>query len=362
MPAPVCAPFALVAGTCVRAPVLAVDALNARTNSGGTPLHIAVTSGQPRMVSLLLAQEATDRGACDGEGNSAINIACARGELALLDMLLNTGRGVHWHELTVRNVIGWAALHTSAFRGQDAAVQMLLRRQAPVDQPTADGWSALHLASAEGHRAVTRSLLAGGAAVDMRHPSGESALAIAASRGHHGVVSELLGAGAAPEEPTDRYGWTPMHAALQHGDPSVTLAVLQGGGRLRAKAGVEPHAGAHVRTLRDARPWCRRAGDAIDFAHGELRRLALDADSTLRAQRRLAGHDLDSEHGDEGSDERAWPPSMAPGSVPYAWGPYEAPVQVMPGLPGAVEPMPPPRLPGPDRSGYFGHFPAQTAR
>lgn len=110
-----------------------IDALNARSSTGGTPLHMAVAKGQMGMVDLLLNHDGIDRGACDGAGNSTINIACQRQDVRLLQQLLSTGRGVSASELSVRNNLGWAPLHTASFRGQDTAVRLLLRWLAPVD-------------------------------------------------------------------------------------------------------------------------------------------------------------------------------------------------------------------------------------
>ena len=86
-------------------------------------LHVAVLSGQAKMVALLLRQDLLDRGAVDGEGNTPIHLACQRGELPLLEQLLSAGRGVRAEQLTPRNNLGWAPLHTCAFQGQDQAVQ-----------------------------------------------------------------------------------------------------------------------------------------------------------------------------------------------------------------------------------------------
>ena len=59
-----------------------------------TPLHVAVHYNQDEMVKLLLAQEGVDRGAVDNEGNTPLIVACARGDVVLLQRLLRTGRGV----------------------------------------------------------------------------------------------------------------------------------------------------------------------------------------------------------------------------------------------------------------------------
>ena len=69
----------------------------------------------------------------------------------------------------------------------------------------------------------------GGAQLDAHHASGESALGLAAARGHRGVVTQLLRAGASPAAQADDHGWTPMHAALVHGEADVAVQLLERG-------------------------------------------------------------------------------------------------------------------------------------
>lgn len=349
-------------------------ALNAKSLSGGTPLHVAVNAGQPQMVGLLLEQELLDRGAVDGEGNTAINVACQRGDIVLLEQLLKTGRGVTAAQLTPRNNLGWAPLHTAAFAGQSLAVRLLLNWQAPVDECTADGWTALMLAAAEGHADVARSLLAAGATIDMHHPTGESALGLAAACSHHAVVRELLTAGAEPAQPVDAYGWTPFHDALTSGDEATALAMLERGGKLRgarkpsAAAEAAAFAQSESRGGHGKKPTkAYFAGDAIDCAPAEMRRLLVEADERRRRQARLEGNDSDSEADDDGSEyglADAWPSGGA-----EAWP--STPAGAM--LPAQVL-LPPPqqsqgghgyretrRVVVPDRSGRFGAFPGPEA-
>ena len=365
------------------------EALNAKANNGGTPLHVAVAHNQDEMVKLLLAQSGTDRGATDIEGNTPIILACTRGmcaalltrppltpspltpslltrppltpspltpslltlspltpslltrsprpscalfsgDIVLLQRLLRSGRGVGARELKVRNALGWTALHASAFRGQDVAVRMLLRFQAPVDQKTADGWTALHLASSEGNLSAVTSLLAAGAQLDAHHASGESALGLAAARGHSKVVTQLLKAGAAPGAQSDEHGWTPFHAALSHGDADVALLMLEKGGRVRSKHSAE-------------------VGDPIDLAHPAIRGRLLEAEENRRRLNRIEGRDSD----DGGEWDIAIPPEDPP--MPQWPAPPEKKVTLLlpeqPYMPEASHV----REDMGRRSGYFGY-------
>ena len=350
-----------------------VEALNAKSASGNTALHVAVLSQRLEMVALLLEQPQIDRGAVDHEGNTAIHLACQQlsartsADTRMLALLLGAGRGVRAEQLTPRNNLGWAPLHTCAFHGTDQGVRLLLEHIAPVNQPTADGWTALQLAASEGHAAVTRSLLAASASADLHHPSGESALGLAAARSHHAVVRELLTAGASPATPVDVYGWTPMHAALGAGDEAVALALLERGGRLRAKkAPPARDAWPKPNTFR-SKPLV--AGDAIDRAPAELRSRLREIDERMRRAKRLEGHDSEDEEedGEEPADvvhhADAWASSDRRGAAPdvaEAQAIAMLPAQVLLPLPlpyergGPYEPLK--RVIAPDRSGYFGAF------
>jgi ankyrin repeat protein len=315
-----------------------VDVLNAKSNTGGTPLHVAVNHNQEEMVSLLLGQAGLDRGACDTEGNTAVQIACQRGDVVLLQRLLRAGRtgaAVGRRELSVRNSLGWAPLHTSAFYGQDTAVRLLLRFQAPVEHRTADGWTALHLACSEGHLEVVKTLLASNALLDAQHPSGESPLGLAAARGRHNVIGELLRAGASPSAQADEHGWTPMHAALMRGEADIALTLLEKGGRIRTSSRL---------------PVPPRVGEPIDLAHPDVRGVITQADEERRRRNRLEGRDSDDGdewggigRGPEDPPYAAWPPPPTPSVQLLLPDPVNYPYEQKPAL-------------RPDRSGLFGYF------
>ena len=335
-----------------------VDALNAKANNGMTPLHVAVWHNQEDMVKLLLQQEGIDRGAADNEGNTPILTACHRGDIILLQRLLRAAKGADERDLRVRNALGWSALHTASFKGQDVAVRLLLRFQAPVNQLTADGWTALHLACAEGHVSCVTSLLAAGATLDMHHvSSGESALGLAAARGHSQVVTQLLRAGASPAARADAHGWTPMHAALVHGEADVAVQLLEGGGRIRFPRDLKDH-------KLEPGQW---VGDPIDLAHPFIRTVMMEADEKRRVKNRMEGRDSDD--GGEWEVEHPPPPPPDPPMPHWPAPPEPKTLLLLPdrytsegGGVGASHPTP--YLPDAShtrdevgrRSGYFGYL------
>lgn len=84
-------------------------------------------------------------------------------------------------------------------RGDVAALEAALARDA--DANTCDRWgvSALAYAAGRGDLAAVEALLAKGAQVDRLSDAGNSALMAAAARGHLDVMKRLLDAGADPD-------------------------------------------------------------------------------------------------------------------------------------------------------------------
>ena len=327
------------------------DALNARANNGGTPLHVATKYNQEGMLNLLLSQENIDRGICDIEGNTPVHIACERGDLPLLKKLLGgvapegskTARGhaIGPRELSVRNGLGWAALHACAFHGHDTALRLLLQWQSPIDHRTADGWTALHLAVSEGRSLCVSSLLRANASIDAHHPSGESALGLAAIKGHNMILKELLKHGASPDLEVDEYGWTPMHSALAYAeDESVPLAMMEGGGRIKSR--------------KDA-PSTPKVGEPIRYVPTHLKKAMVDADERRRRKNRLSGRDSD-DGDDVGEAENL--PGYEPPSDQHWFAPPGSLQQVMIPPPRAGEDLPylPKGTRAHKQAGLFGYF------
>lgn len=260
---------------------------------GRTPLHTAVAHGRKAMVALLLGQPECGRGAVDSRGMTAMHLAVVAGDVAMLGQLAGARAGPgasrtaevgQLDEFCARNQLGWCALHTAAFRGQEVAVRLLLDAGAPIDWPTADGCTALHLAAAEGRLLTLQVLLGRGSNVHARAAGGETALAAAVLRGNSRAAELLLAAGADAQVP-DHAGWTPMHSALWQGDRDMTRELLRHGGAVRmSHAEKDPHAllrpgGRLEEHACSAMP----AGDPIDHASAELKRLLVKQDAASAA-------------------------------------------------------------------------------
>lgn len=116
--------------------------LEARDETGATPLHIAVTRNMPKTVQWLLRHRASCSGT-DGDGYQALTWACIKGHLQIVKILLEARASTEEVALST----GKTPLSLAAERGHMPVVQELLSKQAKVDQLNGDGSTALHVAS-----------------------------------------------------------------------------------------------------------------------------------------------------------------------------------------------------------------------
>ncbi len=130
------------------------ELINAYSQDGWTPLHLACFFGQPGVAEALIAQGADVR---------------ARS----------------------RNPMQNAPLHAAAAGRNKDVVRALLEHGADVNARQEGGWTALHAASQNGDVEMVRLLVAGGADVQIRAENQQNALDLALTKGHQAVV-ELL--------------------------------------------------------------------------------------------------------------------------------------------------------------------------
>ncbi|CEL08510.1 hypothetical protein ASPCAL11659 [Aspergillus calidoustus] len=186
--------------------------VEATGQSGMTPLHIASTMGQDKVVALLLAHGASPQTA---------------------SRLLTPGPPPPMSAPLVENALTAAARH-----GHLEVARLLLEagvdteaRLLPTDTP-------LFLAASGGHVAVIKLLLEKGADLSYRSKHGYTVLSCAAQRGHPKAIlallehcksrltsqhySDLIDA-------ADNYNRTPLFFATLHGHADVVRVLLAGG-------------------------------------------------------------------------------------------------------------------------------------
>jgi ankyrin repeat protein/N-acetylneuraminic acid mutarotase len=142
----------------------------------------------------------------DRNGETPLQSAAAKGKLAVVKLLLDSGAavdGLRQPALT--------PLHYAAGNGHKSVVDLLLSKGAKADAEDTDGVTPLHLASLKGYESVAKALLAAGTPAnaltksfdkneseDLQYtiPGGVTPLHLAAQGGYAGLVELLLAKGA----------------------------------------------------------------------------------------------------------------------------------------------------------------------
>jgi ankyrin repeat protein len=124
-------------------------------------------------------------------------------------------------------------LSEAASAGDVDRVRQLLDAGAKADDLSPDGFSPLHYAAFFGHDALAKELIERGATLDCHAKNDMSVTPLhsALAGRHNGVARALIDAGA-DVNAVQHGGWTPLHAAAQHGDTEmVDLLLLNGANR-----------------------------------------------------------------------------------------------------------------------------------
>ncbi len=213
-------------------PEIDVDAV---TSDSETVLHLAAESGQLKMVQLFLERRGIDVDAANALGRTALHIAAEGGSLDIVKELLMKHANINKMDGDEES-----PLHKAAERGHDGIVQALLDlavdqgETAPDSDSTANrgdspkepvqlfdinakninGDTAFTLAAWKGHRKVVELLLSKNANVDEADNYGTTALTMATIDNHVDVVEIFLGHNA-KTEPKDKAGFTARRCAMR---------------------------------------------------------------------------------------------------------------------------------------------------
>jgi uncharacterized protein len=153
---------------------------NTRDDSGYTPLHWAVQSGNLDMARILIENRA-DVNVRDEHGHSPLWNAISEGQTELANLLLDHGAD---HRDGLICAAAWG-------RGETADV--LIKKDTPVDYRDEDGCTPIYYASLNGHFDLVTKLLDAGANPGIANSEGILPADAAFSQGHHEIASLLRG-------------------------------------------------------------------------------------------------------------------------------------------------------------------------
>lgn len=221
------------------------------------------------LLTPVLHKIAVDSEITPAMGDTVFIWAAGEGLVRLLGSLLE-----HGSDIQAFNIAGWTALMNAAYKGQVAAVRLLLDNGATMtaQDPAGFGESALHCAAIAGQTKVARALLQGGADVDAKSVSGATPLHSAVVRSLE--LSELLLEKGADINAQNNSGETPLLCATsdeyngkiqpEMHDPDDPDELLEGAnisGEVMVRMLVDKGANVHLMNLLGATPLHCAAGN-----------------------------------------------------------------------------------------------------
>lgn len=143
----------------------------AEPQRGDTGLILAMRENAMTVFDVLLRARDIDLEAKSRNGDTALMLACYKGNLPAVEALLAKGAEV--------NRPGWAPLHYAAAAGHNKIVQLLLDRAAYIDAESPNKTTPIMMAARGGHIMTVKLLLDEGADATLKNDQGMTAIDLA---------------------------------------------------------------------------------------------------------------------------------------------------------------------------------------
>lgn len=150
---------------------------------GDSGLILALREGAMQVFALLVNARETDLEAKARNGDTALMIAAYKGNQAAVEVLLAKNVEV--------NKPGWTALHYAAAIGNNAIVRLLLEKSAYIDADSPNKTTPIMMAARGGYILTVKLLLDEGADASLRNEQGMSAIDLARKFDHGDIVEGL---------------------------------------------------------------------------------------------------------------------------------------------------------------------------
>lgn len=182
--------------------------VNSQEAGGWTPLVIAASKGNLRLVKILLDRGA-DVNAKTYMDQTALYVSANNGFINVVNILLDHGADA---KIRVKKSYESAAIAAITSGHLHILKRLIDHEPELLKLPTVSGATILHAAAQIGRESSVEMLLKAGAQVDLKKKDGTTALSCAAALGHANIVKLLLSHGASLEG-RNGFGATPLHLA-----------------------------------------------------------------------------------------------------------------------------------------------------
>ena len=165
----------------------------------------------------------------------AIDRAAWKGDVETIQKHLLAGTAVD-----TKNKWGSTALHYAARGGQGSVAELLISKNANVNEKDADGMTPLHLAASAGHEEVAKLFIASGADVKARGGERKEAPLFSAVKKSRENIVELLLANGADINVKDAHAETSLDSAVKNGFVGMVELLVVNGANVNGDGGTTP--------------------------------------------------------------------------------------------------------------------------
>ena len=158
----------------------------------------------------------------DTYSGTPLHLAIFTGDLTIVQILLDAGASLHLRT----EKYGYDPLDIAVMTGQAEVLQLLLDSGANAAAAAPDGSTALHRAAALQRASIAKQLIASGADVNAQTQEGLTSLHLAVFRNDADLARILITNGARPSAP-DAGGGTPLHTAARYGSFEAAQVLIQ---------------------------------------------------------------------------------------------------------------------------------------
>lgn len=206
--------------------------INAKTQFGLTPLHLACQRANVAAVTALLKCKHIDINIPDENQDTPLHEASLNGHYEIVEMLLEHIGKSDVATFNPQNSELKTPLHFACHEGQVEVVQLLLnhdyrRVSYLIETEDNEKNTALHLACESGNVTIVSILVAMGANLLATKFGDVSPIHVAARHGFTSIANELMNKGDAILDMTDSDQQTPLHYAATHNQVEMIQFLLE---------------------------------------------------------------------------------------------------------------------------------------